>query len=184
MCTLLPQVETLCLQLILCLARTWSEKLLYMLLSTCSKFTAFWYQKQCFGLFWQSVHGWIVLFGVKSYFQRKIHYFQKILRFPCSNVREKQLCICFGPFSVPKTVHFTYSPPVIGVHFIATSRNPLLSTNFVSCSKLKWKTALYAIEHLQQIYSILVPKTVLWTFLAICTWHSCFTHGNDHKMKV
>ena len=39
-----------------------------MLFRTCSKFAAFWYKKQCFGLFWQSVHGCIVLFGVKSIF--------------------------------------------------------------------------------------------------------------------
>jgi hypothetical protein len=113
------------------------------------------------------------------------------LRFPCSNVREKQLCICFGPFLVPKTVHCTFKQPVLkymllfGVHFIATSRNPLLATYFVSCSNLKQKTALYAIKHLQQICSILVPKTVLLTFLAICTWlHCTFCPFRDKKLRI
>ena len=59
---------TACNKFCVSLARRCSEKRLYMLFRTCSKFAAFRYIKQCFGLFWQSVHGCIVLFGVKSIF--------------------------------------------------------------------------------------------------------------------
>ena len=60
-------------------------------------------------------------------------------------VSEKKRCVSvFGPFSVPKTVHFNFSQPVLGctfgvhlvcisfgVHFIATKVNLLLVTSFV-----------------------------------------------------
>ena len=53
-------------------------------------------------------------------------------------VSEKKSCVSvFGPLSVPKTVHFNFSQPVLGcmglfgVHFIATKVKLLLVTSFV-----------------------------------------------------
>jgi hypothetical protein len=63
---------------------------------------AFWYQKQCFGLFRQSIHGCIVFLVVESVV-------------PMFKVSEKNSCVSvFGPFLVPKAVHFSFSQPVLG----------------------------------------------------------------------
>ena len=56
----------------------------------------------------------LVLFGTKS----SAFYF-------CTAV------LVFGPFLVPKTVHFTFLQPVLfGVHFTANCGNSLLATSF------------------------------------------------------
>ena len=91
--------------------------------------------------------------------------------------KNKQPCICFGPFLVPKIVHFTLSQPVLGVHFIAISRNLLLALSFVypllvGAAKHS-HICIYAFSNLQQICSIMVPKKYFGLFLAICTWLNC-----------
>ena len=89
-------------------------------------------------------------------------------------------------------MHFTLFQSVLGVHFIAISRNLLLALSFVypllvgaakhshiciyaisNLQQICIFRILYAFSHLQQICSILVPTTVLWTFLAICSWLNC-----------
>ena len=103
MCTSLPQ------KFCVSLARRCSEKRFYILFHTCSKFASFWYWKQCFGLFWQSVNRWIVLFGLKSIaFAKSPLLANSFVVVSMLIVSEKNSCVSvFGPFLVPKTVHLS-----------------------------------------------------------------------------
>ena len=114
-------------------------------------------------------------------------------------VSEKKRCVSvFGPFSVPKTVHFNFSQPVLGctfgvhlvcisfgVHFIATKVNLLLVTSFVypllvGAAKNGFICFFVLAANLQHFGT---KKTVLSTFLAICTWLHCTFWCKVHFLK-
>ena len=63
-----------------------------------------------------------------------------------------QLCICFWSF--------------FGAFYFFAIRTWLHGTIWCAAKDI-------SISHLKQICSLLVPKTVLWTFLAMSTWLNC-----------
>ena len=159
-----------------------TQKNALWIISTWYKLEGFWYQKQCFGLFCIL---YIVLFGVKSFFNRN-----PLLILSEKNSSESVLVL----FLVPKAVHLTLSQPVLGcmglfgVHFIAIKGFILLATSFVYsllkkllymlfCTCCKFAAYLYqnsALDFIQSVHLLLATRIVVPELIVsekeLCFW--------------
>ena len=144
----------------------------YMLFRTCSKFAAFWYQKSALDFFSNLYIAELYFFGVKSITPSENLLLVTSLVFQRQKAPNLFL-VLFGNKS--SEFYFfascTWMPGTIWCALHCHKWKSTACNQFrLSLARRCRKTALHVFLHLQPICSILVLKTVLWTF-----WQS--VHG-------